>query len=151
MKQLEEAVSLLTSFIPRYEISNTRVSQASAGWHIAHSLLVINSIVSALQKSDPADFKRSFSLPRLYVWFRGDIPRGRGKAPERVKPVGDITPEFLQELATKTRLALGELPKVQKNAHFKHPYFGMLNKKSTTWFLKIHTAHHNKIIQDILR
>lgn len=36
-----------------------------------------------------------------------------------------------------------------KNAFFEHPLFGVLNKKDTMKFLKMHTTHHLKIIQDI--
>jgi hypothetical protein len=40
--------------------------------------------------------------------------------------------------------------KLDKNAHFPHPFFGILNKKETDNFLALHTKHHLMIIKDIL-
>jgi hypothetical protein len=40
--------------------------------------------------------------------------------------------------------------KLDKNAHFQHPFFGILNKKETDNFLALHTKHHLMIIKDIL-
>lgn len=150
MKILEQAVSKLASFNSQFESNNQAVSQASVGWHIAHSFLVINSIVTALKKSNPSDYKWKFSLPHLYVSIRGDFPRGRGKAPDRVVPREEINLQNLQQLADQTTQALAEIPSLPNNAHFKHPLFGLLNKKATIRFLEIHTRHHSKIIDDIL-
>lgn len=150
MDKLAQAVTQITGLIPQYEINNPLVSQASVGWHIAHSCLVINSIVGALKKSNPADYRWKFSMPYLYVTIRGGFPRGRGKAPERVMPLGEINTATLQELVKKSENALAELPGLPKNAHFKHPLFGLLNKKNTIRFLDIHTRHHVNIIRDIV-
>ena len=43
------------------------------------------------------------------------------------------------------------IKKAHHNAYFRHLIFGNLNKKRTIRFLQIHTAHHLKIIQDILK
>lgn len=151
MEKLERVVTQITALIPQYEKSNANVSQASAGWHIAHSYLVINSIVAALKKSNPSDYRWKFSLPHLYVTLRGDFPRGKGKAPERVIPMGEINAEILEGLSTKTQNMLAEIEALEKNVHFKHPLFGLLNKKSTIRFLEIHTRHHLEIIRDIIK
>ena len=39
---------------------------------------------------------------------------------------------------------------LDKNTHFPHPFFGILNKKETENFLVLHTKHHLMIINDIL-
>jgi hypothetical protein len=39
---------------------------------------------------------------------------------------------------------------LDKNTHFPHPFFGILNKKETANFLALHTKHHLMIIKDIL-
>jgi len=150
MQKSDRVLTQWTGLIPQFELGNTNVSQASVGWHIAHSCLVINSIVGALKKSNPADYRWKFSLSYLYVTLRGSFPRGRGKAPERVIPMGEITPDMLNDLITKSLNALNEIPGLPKNVHFKHPLFGLLNKKSTIHFLQIHTNHHDKIIKDII-
>lgn len=150
MKKLTQVIQSLTASAPHFELSNKDISKASVGWHIAHSYLVITSIVTVLKKSNPADYKWKFSLPHLYVLIRGDFPRGQGKAPERVIPREEINTEVLQRYADQTTEALAELPSLPVNAHFKHPYFGLLNKKATIRFLEIHTKHHGKIIEDII-
>ncbi|GAA4949969.1 hypothetical protein GCM10023314_24170 [Algibacter agarivorans] len=38
-----------------------------------------------------------------------------------------------------------------KTSHFKHHVFGMLAKQQTLRFLEIHTKHHLKIVNDILK
>jgi hypothetical protein len=150
MDKLAQVVTQIAGFIPQYEINNSLVSKASVGWHIAHSCLVINSIVGALKKSNPADYRWKFSMSYLYVTIRGGFPRGRGKAPERVMPLGEINPETLRDLVSKSQNALAELPGLPKNVHFKHPFFGMLNRNATIRFLEIHTNHHVKIMKDII-
>jgi hypothetical protein len=150
MKKLSKALTEISGLVPQYELCNFSISKASVGWHIAHSCLVINSIAGALKKSDPSVYRRKFSFPFLYVSLIGSFPRGKGKAPERVVPVGEINPETLQTLISRSQSALSEIPGLAKNAHFKHPLFGLLNKKSTIRFLEIHTVHHYKIIRDII-
>jgi hypothetical protein len=151
MNKLIQAVNQLEAFIPKCEAINSSISQASVGWHIAHSCLVINSISGALKKSNPADYKWKFNLAHFYIRLRGNFPRGKGKAPERVVPREEITTEAFQKLFQQTKDVLGEIPGLDNNVHFKHPYFGLLNKKSTIHFLEIHTRHHLKIIKDILK
>jgi hypothetical protein len=150
MEKIERAFAQISALVPRHETSNTNVSKASVGWHIAHCCLVINSIAGALKKSNPDDYRWKFSFPHFYVTLRGDFPRGKGKAPERVVPMGEINTETLQDLIIRSKSALAEIPGLPKNAHFKHPLFGLLNTKATIRFLEIHTRHHYKIIQDIL-
>ncbi len=149
MKKLTQVIHSLTASATHFEVRNQEISQASVGWHIVHSYLVIMSIVTALKKSNPSDYKWKFSLPHLYVSIRGDFPRGRGKAPERVLPREEINSEVLERLAVETQNALGEIPGLPRNAHFKHPLFGLLNKKATIRFLEIHTRHHGKIIDEM--
>ncbi len=150
MDKLKQAVNQVTTFIPQHEITNADISQASVGWHIAHSCLVINSIVGALKQSNPADYTWKFSVPYLYVTITGFIPRGRGKAPGRVVPRQEINKETLQQLSAQAKNSLAELPNLARNSFFKHPYFGVLRKNAAIRFLKIHTWHHYKIIRDIL-
>jgi hypothetical protein len=150
MNKLVQAVNQLEAFIPKYEADNKSISQAKVGWHIAHSCLVINSISGALKKSNPADYKWKFNLAHLYIRLRGNFPRGKAKAPERVVPKEEITAGGLELLILQAKNAIAELPALDRDVHFKHPYFGLLNKKSTIRFLEMHTRHHLKIIQDSL-
>ena len=67
-----------------------------------------------------------------------------------------INTEILHNIDSQKRfkLALSHTRMIKKahhNAYFRHLIFGYLNKKRTIRFLQIHTAHHLKIIKDILK
>jgi hypothetical protein len=81
----------------------------------------------------------------------GKIPRGKGKAPDRVVPRATYTADELQNHLNTTIEKLQIIEKIQPNQHFTHPFFGQLNKKPMLKFLKIHTNHHLHIINDILK
>jgi hypothetical protein len=68
-----------------------------------------------------------------------------------VQPDDTISEELLLSSLQKVKSALQEWDSFDKNAHFPHPYFGKLNKKSTEWFLNLHTKHHLKIMDDIYK
>ena len=64
---LESLLNQLEFHIPSSESINLQVSQSTVGWQIEHSLLTINGIVSAVQKSNPKDYNWKFSLMKLVV------------------------------------------------------------------------------------
>jgi hypothetical protein len=151
MKQLLTLLAQIETFIPDYEKTNAAVSQASVGWQIDHSLLVVNGVINVLKKSNPEDYKWKLNKSRLLLQITNKIPRGRAKSPQSVIPLEITTKEVLlvkMELAKKQVVELEKLP---TNSYFTHPYFGDLNLKSTLWFLKLHTKHHLKIMEDILK
>jgi len=150
MKNLNDLLLQIENAIPHLEKQNTTISQATVSWQLDHSLLVINGIVLQLSKSNPVNYKWRFNLNRTYIQCRNAIPRGKAKAPKQVSPVDILSMEDLQnKLATaKNNMAL--LEKLHKNSYFRHPYFGDLNLKAAVWFLKLHTRHHLKIVNDII-
>ncbi len=137
--------------MPRANELNPEVSEKSVGWHIDHSLRVISGICQQLVKSDPAAYRPKFSFGREYILLTGQMPRGRGRAPKAVVAPGEVTAEDLRQQMELCQQALGQIDGLPPNSHFFHPYFGMLNLKTTHRFLKIHTRHHLKIIRDILK
>ena len=150
---MEKLLRLLTEMeeaIPLAAKKSELVSQSTVGWHIEHSLLVISAIIDTVKKSDPGSYKWKFSLPWLFVYSMGSMPRGRGKAPASVQPGGDCGIEKLQGLITTVKEKYKELDDLPRNAYFKHPYFGHLNLRPTRKFLAIHTEHHLKIIREII-
>ncbi len=152
MKKLEALIRQLECKILAQTATNTSVSTASVGWHIEHSLLVINSIMNTLKKSDPTQYKWQFNFSRFVVMTVLDkMPRGRGKAPEAVRPKGDFTAESLKNHVETTIKRLSELNDLDPNSHFKHPYFGQLNLKPAIQFIELHTQHHLAIVDDILK
>ena len=53
MENLPTILNQLESKIPYRNKNKLTVSQASVGWHIEHSLLVITEVIHALQNSIP--------------------------------------------------------------------------------------------------
>jgi hypothetical protein len=149
MQKLKNLVSQLESKIPFYEKSNPLVSNSTIGWQIEHSLKTIYQILQVVKNSNPEDYQWEFNKNKVLISIIGFIPRGKAKAPKVVQPDDTISEELLLSSLQKVKSAFQEWNSLHKNAHFPHPYFGKLNKKSTEWFLNLHTKHHLKIINDI--
>ncbi len=132
-------------------LCNTNISTVSVGWHVEHSVEVIINTAKLLAKSNPEEYKPTFSLPKLIVLTTGKIPRGKAKAPASVCPsvVADKT-LLLQKIDGAT-IALQSIQNLPANHFFKHPFFGHLNVKSYNKFLFIHGHHHLKIINDLIK
>ena len=151
MEKLLKLIKQLEKNIPNYTKQQKAISAANIGWHIDHSLLVFVRIITAMETSDPALYKSSFNLKKLLVYTFNKIPRGKAKAPKIVQPTGDITTDKLLANVDAAFKKIKALNNLQRHHHFDHPYFGKLNLKETNKFLAIHTNHHLKIINDIMR
>lgn len=149
MNALKTELSLLESLLPNYSTKNPVISASTVGWHMQHSLLTINAIIAALQKSQPVHFKKRFSFARFIVLSFKTIPRGRAKAPSIVVPQ-KIDEATLVSCLQETTINLAMLDQLPVNSYFTHPYFGDLKLKQAILFLSIHTRHHLKIINDII-
>jgi hypothetical protein len=150
-QQIERLLVEIERYLPHHAELNPAVSEASIGWHLEHSILAINGIVSALLKSDPKEFQRKWNTARVYVFAMGKIPRGRGRAPESVKPKEAFDAERTESLMKNIR---GYYPRVDALApqhFFPHPIFGHLRKQKTLKFIRLHTEHHLQIVRDIMR
>ena len=151
MKNLDAILPELANYIADYNQSNHAISEASVGWHIEHSLLVIKQVTATVAQSEPKLYKSKFNVKRFVVFLTKTIPRGKAKAPKVVIPSEEITVDLLQESLKNTYQAITYLKDCEANQYFMHPFFGQLNKKQTIKFLEIHTQHHLKIIRDILK
>lgn len=151
MKNFKRNVLALQNKIPQLEFINQRVSTASVGWHIEHSLLTINLIIETLQKSNPKDYEWKFNFPRLLVFTMNKIPRGKAKSPDIVQPKDDISIDSLKNKIDVTSKKINELNQLNSNHFFMHPYFGKLNLEPTIKFLEINTKHHLDIINEIVK
>lgn len=150
MKELLNKINVLESKIPNKDITEDSVSKSSVGWHIEHSLLVINQVLSQLEKSNTNTFKRDFNLTKIVLFFLNKFPRGKAKAPKTVIPKGDFSKESLLKSAELAKINFNKIETFDRNSNFNHPYFGSLNLKDTLKFLNIHTQHHLDIIDDIV-
>lgn len=149
IRNLEPRIIALRNSIPESEKYNPDISTVNVGWHIAHSLLVIIKIVETVVHSDPAKYSWKFNLPRILAFTLFRFPRGKGKAPDSVKPnLSEIT-DF-NALFKEAEQAIEKLKTAHPNQYFIHPVFGALNQKNTFTMLNIHTRHHLAIIRDIV-
>ena len=150
MRDLNQPLSDLRSFVAQAEKENSEVSSVNVGWHIEHSLLVIVRMIDALGRSDPKEYRWNFNLLRTILFMRNRFPRGKGKAPEEVKPK-QFEPVDYDTLFRKAENAMERLRAAQPDQYFKHAMFGNLNRENTSTLLDIHTRHHLMIIKDIVR
>jgi hypothetical protein len=150
MKSTEELISDLEAHIDKFQLKNSGISSGSVGWHIAHSLLTINTIIGAMKHSDPAQYKWSFSLPRVLVYTLNKIPRGRAKAPAAVQSSEEFDENLLRKQLLRTKEKLNELNQLKPNHYFDHPFFGKVKLRPAKKFLRLHTKHHLDIISDIV-
>jgi hypothetical protein len=151
MESLDLLLNKLESNLKSKNAFNSKVSYEDVSWHIAHSLKVIYNIIKVLQNSNPEEYRWKFNRNRSFVYFLNSIPRGKGKAPKSVQPTEDLTLEFLESEFKKIRELIPELDNLEAKSNFMHPYFGQLNLKQTKKLFLIHTKHHLKIIEDIIK
>ena len=151
MNPLLPLLQQLESHISNFEKTNPKVSNSTVGWQIDHCLLVINGIIGQLEISDPLKYQPKWTFPKFMVFTTGKIPRGKAQAPKVVIPNQVATQEELLAKLAAAKNNVLKLDSFSENQFFNHPYFKDLNVKQTKKFLTIHTKHHLKIIEDILK
>ena len=151
MQNLYLLVNQLESNISQFETTNNSVSGGSVGWHIEHSLKTIDQVITACKNSNPLNYQWQFNFKRFLIMsIAKKIPRGKARAPKIVRPEGEINQKTLTVSFSKVKENMKNWESLDKNTHFPHPFFGILNKKETENFLVLHTKHHLMIINDIL-
>ena len=148
---LENRLQLLESYIPYFEQTNKTVSNASVGWHLDHSLKVINVVVKSMENSDPTSYHNNFKFLGKVLLRFGFFPRGKVKAPKYVKPPEVILKSAIVDQLAEARQNIKRIQNLDEKAFFKHPVFGNTNKLRVARFLDTHTNHHLKIVKSILK
>ena len=146
---LDKEFDLIRRNINHYKNEDLKISKASIGWHLDHSLKVINGVCDALQSSKASDYKKEFNGLRLLTFTLGFFPRGKAKSPKRVLPPEIILKEDIQNQLSLALRNIEKIEGLEGNQFFTHPLFKQLNKKQTIKFLKLHTNHHLKIVREI--
>jgi hypothetical protein len=149
MINLEESLLKLKAYVAYENCRNEKISKVNVSWHIEHSLLVLSKIIETANLSNPERFKSGFNLSRVLIFALKKFPRGKGKAPEIVKPK-QTEPVDFEKLFKNTLEDLETLKALQPNSYYAHPVLGQLNKKNIFKLLDIHTNHHIGIIKDII-
>ena len=147
---LDTELQQVEQYLQYRDSINKEVSAVSIAWHLDHLLLTINKIYARLEKSDETQYKNRFNFGRTMMFTFNKIPRGRAESPQVVRP-NELILDTIKIHLEQAKLTLQKLDSVHKKAHFTHPYLGMLNRRQTKKFLKIHTNHHLKIVKDILK
>lgn len=150
-KVLNRHLDELEEYIPFIKTRDENVSKVDIGWHLDHSLKVINGIFTTLRSSNPERYRPKFSFSRVVVFTLGRFPRGKAKAPEAVLPGKEIDQKELIAQLQEARENLTTFDSLHKNNYFRHPYFHHLNKKQSKRLMEVHTKHHLKIVRDIMR
>lgn len=148
---LKKQTALFKQSLQYQDVQNTAISEGSVSWHIAHCLLVVCKLVSAMETSNPAEFKYTFSLLKFAMFTFKKIPRGKRKAPKIVIPPENKAPSYFQELFVEFNNKLDILRDLPQNSHVKHPALGIINKKELITFLFVHNKHHMAIMNDIVK
>lgn len=151
MKELDKLLTKLEHKIPYQDYVNPTISKASVGWHIEHSLLTLNSIITALTKSDPKEYRKRFDIRKSVVLLLGKFPRGRIRAPKTVQPTVAFNADTLKEHVMLLRERVKILADLSADHFFVHPFLGDFKLKPGIRFMAIHTKHHIRIIEDIIR
>ncbi len=89
-----------------------------------------------------------FARPLSNISFKW---RGRIQSPQSVRPNKGFTNTSLQNHFVTSYIAIKKIDSFNENNYFEHPFFGHLKLNPAIKFLKIHTAHHLSIINDILK
>jgi hypothetical protein len=148
---LENRLMLLESYLPYCEGKRLSVSKVAIAWHLDHSLKVINAVVAHMQHSDPALYVDDFAFLGKLLFKINFFPRGKAKAPKYVTPPAIILKEDIIAQLVAAREKIKAIQNLDKNAYFKHPLFGNINKARVLLFLNAHTNHHLKIVKSILK
>ncbi len=150
MKPLPNILSELEEMLSFSDRLNPQISATSVGWHIDHSLMVINQIITNVSLSDPNEYQWKFNKLRFIVFTLNKIPRGKAKAPKAVMPLESFDAALVKENFLVAKENIETLKQLQKNKFFVHPFFGKLNVKHSLKMIKLHTNHHLHIINDII-
>ena len=150
MKRLELLLSKIETAMSHHEKISLPVSKSSVGWHVEHTLLTINAIIDDLQKSEPKNYKHTYNLRKFLIFTIKKIPRGRAKAPNVIIPQ-QFDNETVKIHLEKTKINVEKLNTINAESYFRHPFLGHIKLKPAIKFLGIHTTHHLKIINDIIR
>ena len=69
MQELKELIHQLENHIAVENKLNAKVSKVAVGWHIDHSLRLITAVINGLKKSNPDEFKKTFSLKKKILFM----------------------------------------------------------------------------------
>lgn len=152
MRGQNERIRALTRSVD-VSASNPQISAWCIAQQLDHLLKVASSIVRRINQPGVEPLKNGVTFLGRMVLTSGWIPRGRGKAPERL--VGTICSAAeieaaLVQLETMMDAIDVDAARSSRAATVPHPKFGGLTPSQALRFAAIHTDHHLKIVAEIL-
>ena len=151
MDKIEIQLQKIESLSYKIDVVNESVSKASVGWHLEHLLLILNSSLKGLTLTNPKDYNPKFSLKKFVFVNFGMIPRGKISSPKQFVPVNVPTQESILKLMNLAKTRLEAVKSLPEKSFITHPFLGDFDKKTTLRFLWLHSNHHLKIVDDILK
>lgn len=151
MKTIQYQIQKIESLLSQINKENLQISKASVGWHLEHSLLILNGSLKGLTMTNPDNYNPKFSIKKFIFLNFGLIPRGKIKSPKQFIPLETPTKESLEKLLNLAKERLEAIKNLPAKAYITHPFLGDLDRKTTLRFLGLHTNHHLKIVDDILK
>jgi hypothetical protein len=151
LARISDGLNELELLIASADVRAPAVSGWSVGQQIEHTLLTIRGVVAELVKGKSRTQPPKPTLMGRAILAVGRIPRGRGESPIAVLPRSTPGQRELSVLLKRCRESVRHLAAVHDENTFLHPIFGRLDKKGSIRFLSIHTAHHLRIIRDIVK
>ncbi|WP_312762280.1 DUF1569 domain-containing protein [Epilithonimonas sp.] len=151
MENIQNQLRKIESLLPEIDKENLQVSKASVGWHLEHSLLILNGSLKGLTITNPENYKPKFSIKKFVFLNFGLIPRGKIKSPMQFFPLETPTKESIEKLLNLAKERLEAVKNLPSKSYITHPFLGDFDKKTTLKFLGLHTNHHLKIVGDILK
>jgi len=148
---LKQLLFQIEKNIPNRALKNEIISKSDIGWQLDHTLKVFNAVSDWTINSNPKEYERKFNMLRALLFPLCYIPRGKAKAPKQVLPPKTILEDDILKALKQAYKYLDIIKTLPKTSYFEHHVFGKLNKQQTLRFLEIHTYHHLKIINDILK
>ncbi len=148
--ELEKLLQKIELLLPEIDKENEKVSRASVGWHLEHSLLILNGSLKGLAMTNPDNYNPKFSIKKFIFLNFGVIPRGKIKSPKQFIPSETPSKESIDKLLNLAKERLEAIKNLPSKSYITHPFLGDLDKKTTIKFLGLHTNHHLKIIDDVL-
>jgi DinB family protein len=122
----------------------------SVGEQLDHTIKVASSSIQVLLKPVLPTLPRGINFTGRMVLLSGWIPRGVGKAPEKLTGIHTTADELharLAELDTLIDRALASATAGRDGSPvLRHPMFGGLSFAQAIEFVVIHTDHHLKIV-----
>lgn len=129
------------------------VSGWSVSEHLDHTLKVLASILRGMMHPDKPP-TRPFSFIGKVILLTGYIPRGRGKSPATLRGERATVEQLLQRIGEVetllTEMRAGTRPHASALL-VRHPLFGGMTWAQSARFAGVHTNHHLKIVNEILR